>query len=115
MEEAQLRAAALAYEQSVLTAYREVADGLQLVQSLARRQASAETGRAAASRALELSRERYAAGYVSYLEVVESERSLLASDRLLAQLGAQRQRATVDLIRALGLPSGEGSGVESRH
>lgn len=108
VEEAQLRAAALAYEQSVLTAYREVADGLQLVQSLARRQVSAETGRAAANRALELSRDRYAAGYVSYLEVVESERSLLASDRLLAQLGAQRQRATVDLIRALGLPGGTG-------
>ncbi|MEI7899693.1 MAG: efflux transporter outer membrane subunit [bacterium] len=103
-ERAILREAAAAYEAAVLTTCREVADALNLLHSAAEQQAAAERACSASQRALALSRERYEKGFVTYLEVVESDRSLLASQRTLIQLQARRQTATVDLIRALGLP-----------
>ena len=101
---AQLREDAAGYESAVLTAYREVSDALNTLQSLAEQQAAAERARDAAQRALALSRERYEKGFVTYLEVVDSDRSLLSSQVTLLRLQAGRQNATVDLIRALGLP-----------
>jgi multidrug efflux system outer membrane protein len=101
---AHLREAAAAYEAAVLTAYREVADALNTLHAVAEQRAAAERVREASRRALVLSRERYDKGFVTYLEVVESDRSLLASERTLFQLQARQQSATIDLIRALGLP-----------
>ncbi len=104
LERAALREAAAGYEAAVLTAYREVADALNALRGQAERQRAAERARDAARRALALSRERYDKGFVTYLEVVESDRALLAAERTLVQLQAVRQTATVDLIRALGIP-----------
>ena len=104
LERASLREAAAAYEAAVLTAYREVADALNTLHAVAEQQAAAERVRDASQRALDLSRERYEKGFVTYLEVVESDRSLLAAQRTLIILQARRQTATIDLIRALGLP-----------
>jgi NodT family efflux transporter outer membrane factor (OMF) lipoprotein len=101
---AQVRAATAAYEETMLVAYREVADALQAIDLLAAQLRSVETGCAAASRALDLSRERYAGGFVSYLEVVESERSLLAAQRTKVQVGLGLQLAHIDLLRALSAP-----------
>jgi outer membrane protein TolC len=39
---------------------------------------------------------------ISFLEVVETERTLLASKRLAASLHTQRLAVTVNLIKALG-------------
>lgn len=104
IERAGLREAAADYEAAVLTAYREVADALNTLRAIAERQQSAERVLVSARRALILSRERYERGFVTYLEVVESDRALLAAERTLVQLQAGRQTATVDLIRALGIP-----------
>ena len=104
IERAAVREATAGYEATVLTAYREVADALNTLRSLTERQRAAETARQASRRALDLSRERYDKGFVTYLEVVESERSLLVAERTLVQLQAGRQTVTVDLIRALGIP-----------
>ena len=104
LERAQLSEAAAAYEAAVLTACREVADALNTLHAVSDQQAAAERVHAASQRALALSLERYERGFVTYLEVVESDRSLLASQRTLIQLQARRQAATIDLIRALGLP-----------
>ena len=101
---AQLREDAAGYEAAVLTAYREVADALNTLHALADEQAAAERVRDAAQRALALSRERYEKGFVTYLEVVESDRALLSAQVTLLRFQAGRQNATVDLIRALGLP-----------
>ncbi len=101
---AALREAAADYEGAVLTAYREVADALNTLAGIEGQRRSAELVRDAADRALSLSRERYRHGFVTYLEVVESDRALLAAERTLVQLQAARQTATVDLIRALGIP-----------
>lgn len=104
VERARLRAASAVYEQAVLTAYREVADAASAVDALRARRVAAEAGKTASARALALSRERYEGGFASYLDVVDSERAMLAAERSLVQLGAQSQMAAVDLIRALGLP-----------
>ena len=101
---AQLREDAAGYESAVLTAYREISDALNTLHALAEQQAAAERARVAAQRALALSRERYDKGFVTYLEVVDSDRSLLSAQVTLLRIQAGRQNATVDLIRALGLP-----------
>lgn len=104
IERAGLREAAADYEAAVLTAYREVADALNALRAVAERQQAAERVRDSARRALALSRERYEKGFVTYLEVVESDRAFLAAERTLIQLQAVRQTSTVDLVRALGIP-----------
>ena len=104
LERANMNEAAAGYEAAVLTAYREVADALNTLHSLVERQRAAEAAREASRRALALSRERYDKGFVTYLEVIESERALLTAERTLVQLQASRQTATIDLIRALGIP-----------
>jgi multidrug efflux system outer membrane protein len=53
-------------------------------------------------RASALATDRYRAGIVSYLEVVDASREALQADRGQAQLTGQRQIAAVQLIKALG-------------
>lgn len=100
---AQLREAASAYEAAMLTAYREVADARINVISLADQQHAALRVCSASQRALALAQERYEKGYSSYLDVVESNRSLLAAQRTRVRLAGEQQCAFVDLVRALGL------------
>jgi NodT family efflux transporter outer membrane factor (OMF) lipoprotein len=104
IENAALKEAAADYESAVLTAYREVADALNTLHAQAGRQRTALRAQEAAQRAVSISQERYIKGFVAYLEVVESERSLLSAERTLIQVQLSRQVATVDLVRALGIP-----------
>jgi len=55
-----------------------------------------------ARRAAELATDRYRAGIVSYLEVVDASRDTLSAERANAQLAGQRLIAAVQLIKALG-------------
>jgi multidrug efflux system outer membrane protein len=57
---------------------------------------------ASAQRAAALAAERYRAGIVSFLDVVDANRGTLAAQRGQAQLAGQRYVATVQLIKALG-------------
>jgi multidrug efflux system outer membrane protein len=57
---------------------------------------------ASARRTAVLSTTRYNAGLVSYLEVVDAERTALQSERLATQLQGQRLVTSVYLIKALG-------------
>ncbi|NCB05012.1 MAG: efflux transporter outer membrane subunit [Clostridia bacterium] len=100
--QAQLREATSAYSAAMLTAYREVADARSTLLALAEQQHAATRVRDAAQRALALAHERYEKGFATYLEVIESERSLLAAQRTLVRLEGGRNCATVDLVRALG-------------
>jgi multidrug efflux system outer membrane protein len=45
---------------------------------------------------------RYDAGLVSYLEVIDAQRTSLSVERASAQLGALRLNTSVALIKALG-------------
>lgn len=94
--------AAANYQRTVLTAFQEVENslsGLRILGSQAAAQAKAVDS---AERAAVLSRDRFQAGAVSYLEVVDAERSRLLALRLAHQIAGQRFFTTVQLIKALG-------------
>ena len=56
----------------------------------------------AANLAWDISDRRYQAGLVSYLEVVDSQRTALQAERAWTQLQAEQMRTSVLLIKALG-------------
>jgi len=91
-----------AYRQSLLVAFREVQDALTATRLLADQAAAQDRAAAAAERAAQLARTRYDAGYVSYLEVLDAQRTALSARRTSTQLTAQRLNTSVALIKALG-------------
>lgn len=90
------------YRETVLTAFREVEDALAANRYLDREIVAHSRAAAAASRASTLSRTRYDGGLVSYLEVVDAERTSLSEERELVQAKSARLLSTVQLIQALG-------------
>ena len=90
------------YRQQVLVAFAEVQENLTGLRILAEQGAVAERGAAAATEAARLSRVRYDAGIVGYLDVVEAERTALNVGRESARIQGQRRIATVQLVKALG-------------
>jgi multidrug efflux system outer membrane protein len=105
------------YRQTVLTAVKEVEDSLaQIV--LRNEQAGAQAQAVnSAGRVADLAKVRYDAGVITYLEVVDAERTLLQQQRLSVQLEGQQFAAGVRLIKALGggwdtsaIPSPENTG-----
>ncbi len=96
------QAASLDYKQSVLVALREAEDSLMGLDFLRRQEEAQNKALVAAENTLGLSRQRFSAGLVSFLEVVDSERALLNTQRQAASLRAQRLAVSVNLIKALG-------------
>ena len=90
------------YRQQVLVAFGEVEDALSDLSHLAEQSAALQQAVTSARESAELSGKRYRAGLVSYLEVVDTERTALASERLATQILGQRLQASVSLIKALG-------------
>ncbi|ENX42870.1 efflux transporter outer membrane subunit [Acinetobacter sp. NIPH 2100] len=90
------------YRQTVLNAFREVENGLS-DQRILDEQIQAQGQALASSRhANQLSHLRYREGSISYLDVIDSDRSILQQEQLATQLHGSRMIASVDLIRALG-------------
>ena len=104
VEQAQARRAqALAgYQRAIETAFREVADALVSVEQSAGAEADLAARLEAARSALELSNERYRAGYSPFLEVLDAQRT--ANDAELAFVRNRQARLafSVDLMRSLG-------------
>jgi multidrug efflux system outer membrane protein len=90
------------FRQSVLVAFREVQDALTASRLLSEQSAAQERALRSAKRSAQLAQTRYDAGYVSYLEVIDAQRTALATERSSAQLAAQRLNTCVALIKALG-------------
>ena len=90
------------YRHQVLVAFGEVQEHLTALKLLAVEAEAVARTRAAALRTVEYARARYEGGVISYLEVIESQRTLLASDLESARLLGQRQVTAVQLIKALG-------------
>ncbi|HEX2853063.1 MAG TPA: efflux transporter outer membrane subunit [Opitutaceae bacterium] len=90
------------FRQQVLVAFREVQDALTATQFLAEQSAAQDRALASARRATALAQTRYDAGFVSYLEVIDAQRTSLAVERTSAQLAALRLNNSVALIKALG-------------
>jgi multidrug efflux system outer membrane protein len=92
----------LEFEKSVLNAFREVEDAL--VEITTYRVELAAVGRqlVAAKNANMLSRERYNQGVSSYLEVLETERRLFATELTKSETRQLFINAYVNLYKALG-------------
>ena len=90
------------YRQTIQSAFRDVDDALAAVHASRAEIASLERQVAALTRAVELARDRYDNGYVSYLEVLDTERSLFSAQLSLSTARGDRYRSLVDLYRALG-------------
>ena len=100
--EAQAKQAQAAYQKSVETAFREVADGLSNLRLAADSETDLKQRVDAARHALVLAQQRYESGYSGYLEVLDVQRTLNES-----LLGFIRNRQaylsySVDLMNALG-------------
>ena len=100
------------YVATLLTAFREVEDALVGVRTLRVEHAARARQVVATRNAARLSRARYDAGVVDYLEVLETERDLFDSE--LAESSARRAAfdAVVDLYAALGGGWRDASGAE---
>jgi multidrug efflux system outer membrane protein len=90
------------YEQTVLTALREVEDALVGVRASRNQVAAQQTQVDALRRALRLAEMRYQSGASSYLDLLDAQRSLFSAELSLAQVQGQQAAATVTLYRALG-------------
>ncbi|OZI71918.1 efflux transporter outer membrane subunit [Bordetella genomosp. 12] len=90
------------YRQSVLTAFREVEDNLANLRILGQQTRAQAEAVDASARAARISHAQYREGSISYLDVIEADRSVLAQRRAAVQLTGEQARSTVDLIRALG-------------
>ena len=90
------------YRQTVLNAFQQVQDGitgLSVLDGASKQSREAVTD---AQHLLALANDRYSGGLVAYLDVITAQQSLLAAERLSAQLGGQRLLTAVFLIKALG-------------
>ncbi len=90
------------YRQSILVAFGDVESCLAGIHFLADQSAAQQRAVVNSRRGAELADERYRAGIVSYLEVVDADRVALQAERASAQLAGQRLIASVQLIKALG-------------
>ena len=102
IEKARTKQVLYFYENAVLTAFREVEDALVEIETYKRQIRSVENRRDAAANANKLSNERYDKGVSSYLEVLDTERSLFQVELELSELTQQYLNSYVNLYKALG-------------
>jgi multidrug efflux system outer membrane protein len=92
----------LNYQKTCIIAVAEVEQSLQNVKTYKQEWEARNKQVLAARKNLELSNARYYNGYVSYLEVLEVERSLFNAELSLSELTQNQLSAMVQLYRALG-------------
>ena len=90
------------YDQTVLTALREVVDATQSARALEAQVDQTRRARDAAERAARLMAQRRQAGLANQLDVLDAQRPLLQLEQQLATLQARRIDAAVNLDIALG-------------
>ncbi len=99
---AQWNQAKLQYEQSVITALREVSNALIDQQKLAEVRKDLERAVTALQESVRLSTLRYSGGFAGYFEVIESQQQLFPTEIALAQTQRDQLIAVVQLYKALG-------------
>jgi NodT family efflux transporter outer membrane factor (OMF) lipoprotein len=93
---------AAGYEETVLSAFREVEDELAALRVLGDEAEVQARGVDAAQRSVTLATNRYRGGVSTYLEVVTAQSAELASERVQIGIEERRQAATVLLLKAIG-------------
>ena len=99
---AQQTIAVAEYERTVQVAFQEVSNALAGRRFLAEQVAAQERGTVAQREIAALARTRYLEGVVSYIEVLDAERNLFASEQTLLQLRRAEADNRVALYIALG-------------
>ncbi len=91
-----------AYQQSVLTAFREVSDALISKQKYAEARLYYEQAVVALTSAVEIATERYLNGKSSYYEVLQAQQELYPAQRTQVQTQVSELISVVQLYKALG-------------
>jgi len=102
IEEERLRQQLHSYENNVIEAFREVEDALVGIDTYDRELQARIMQRDAAVNASKLSRSRYDGGQTSYLEVLDSERSMFDAELATSDVRAEYLISYVGLYKALG-------------
>ena len=98
-----------AYQQQIITAFKEVEDALISIEQQSRQSEKLFAAVRSSKQAVALSTHRYIKGVAIYLEVVENERLELEAEVKWVSLQGDRFVSTIQLIKALG-----GSWMESK-
>jgi outer membrane protein, multidrug efflux system len=99
---ADLDAAAAAYGQQILNAFKDVEDQLSALRLLASQEAALKRATEAAARTTTLVASNYEDGLASQLELLDAERNEVRVRRQMLLVHGARFQATVGLIKALG-------------
>jgi NodT family efflux transporter outer membrane factor (OMF) lipoprotein len=102
VERARTEQAVLAYEATVLDAFREVEDALVDLRTWRAEYEARARQMGSARAAAALSRARYDGGVTSYLEVLDTERSLFQAELAAAATRQEAFSALIRLYKALG-------------
>lgn len=100
--EAALEESGQRYRMVVLLAFQQVEDQLALLKHYGEAAIADRSASAASRQALELANIRYRQGASAYLDVVTAQAANLQAQRSELELTTRKQRASVQLIRALG-------------
>jgi multidrug efflux system outer membrane protein len=92
----------LSYQKTCIVAIAEAEQALQNVRTYKEEWTARNKQVVAARKNLELSNARYYNGYVSYLEVLEVQRSLFEAELSLSQLTQNQLSSMIQLYKALG-------------
>jgi multidrug efflux system outer membrane protein len=104
LEKARARQSELAetYRKSVLIAFQETEDALAAVEGAKERRAAYTRAATAAQKAYDLAEQRFKAGGIDELTLLDSQRSLLSAKDSLVQANLDSVTAAVGLYKALG-------------
>lgn len=94
--------AVAAYEGTIQTAFREVADGLAATDTLLREERARRALANTTAETLKLAKARYEGGVDSHLRYLDAQRSNFINESAYIETSTQRQIALVGLFRSLG-------------
>jgi multidrug efflux system outer membrane protein len=100
--QARQRQALAAYQRSIEAGFREVSDGLVNLEQTTASEADLMDRVKAARSALDLSTQRYEAGYSPYLEVLDAQRNANEAELQFVRNRQARLAYSVELMKALG-------------
>jgi multidrug efflux system outer membrane protein len=100
--EARRNSAVADYEKTIQQAFREVADLLSSRASLAEQRQATEAAVRAHQERLKVAEVRFKAGSISYLEVLDAQRELYASQQSAVQVRRAQLSTAAQLYKALG-------------